>query len=95
MPANFVMSSRGTNILRDDNNYTYRVHQASATGDKVWYRCQYRLSHKCNATAVYMPAEGLVKRSVTEHSHEPLILRETARYGNCDKLPVLYRFGIY
>jgi hypothetical protein len=79
IPASFVISSRGTTLLKDANNFTYRVHQTSVTGDKVWYRCQYRFSRKCNATAVYIPAEGVIKKLVNGHSHDPLILRETAR----------------
>jgi hypothetical protein len=29
VPASFVLSSRGNTLLRDANNYTYRVHQAA------------------------------------------------------------------
>jgi hypothetical protein len=56
-------------------------HQANATGDKVWYRCVYRVSLKCSATAVFLPARGVIKPLATEHSHSPLILKETIRYG--------------
>jgi hypothetical protein len=79
IPATRFLSSRGNTLLRDANNYTYRVHQANAEGDKVWYRCQYRLPYKCYATAVYIPAEGVIERLVTEHSHDPLVLKETIR----------------
>jgi hypothetical protein len=66
-------------LLRDANNYTYRVHQTSGTGDKVWYRCVNRASHKCNSTAVFVPAEGIIQRLVAEHTHSPLLLKETIR----------------
>ena len=79
MAGTLFRSSRGNTLLRDAHSYTYRVHHANAEGDKVWYRCQYRLSHKCFATAVYIPGECVIERLVGEHSHEPLIMKETVR----------------
>jgi hypothetical protein len=95
IPATRFLSSRGNTLLRDANNYTYRVHQANAEGDKVWYRCQYRLPYKCYATAVYIPAEGVIERLVTEHSHDPLVLKETIRYVSRSALSfllILFKF---
>jgi hypothetical protein len=37
VPASFVLSSRGNTLLRDANNYTYRVHQA-ALWNRNWNR---------------------------------------------------------
>ncbi len=37
--ANWVTSQKGTPLLRDDNNFNYRIHMKNKEGTQANYRC--------------------------------------------------------
>jgi hypothetical protein len=77
--ARWVDSQKGTSLLRDANNYNYRIHHNNTDGTKATYRCVKRNISKCPAIAVlHIPSSRII--SVThDHTHESDILLEAAR----------------
>ncbi len=50
--ANWVTSQKGTPLLRDDNNFNYRIHLKNKEGTLANYRCVKRYKANCPAVAV-------------------------------------------
>ncbi len=66
-------------LLRDENNFNYRIHKKNADGTKAFYMCVKKNSAKCPAKAVLHIASSKIVAVMHEHVHEPNILHETAR----------------
>jgi hypothetical protein len=77
--ANWVTSQKGTPLLRDDNNFNYRIHMKNKEGTQANYRCVKRYKANCPAVAVLHIASSRILHILHEHSHEANILEETAR----------------
>jgi hypothetical protein len=77
--ARFVPSQKGTMLLRDENNFNYRIHQKNTDDTKAYYKCVKKDSAKCPAMAVLHIASSQIVAIMHEHVHEPNILHETAR----------------
>jgi hypothetical protein len=77
--ARFVPSQKGTNLLQDANNYTYRIHNKCEKKKIADYRCTRRMSAKCPAVATLDLEMNMIVKILHEHVHTSNILRETAR----------------
>jgi glucan biosynthesis protein len=77
--ANWVPGQKGTPLLRDNNNFTYRIHMKNKAGTKANYRCVKRYKAKCPAVAVLHIASSRIINIINKHSHEANILEESAR----------------
>jgi hypothetical protein len=77
--ARFVPSQKGTNLLQDANNYTYRIHDKCEKKKIANYRCTRRMSAKCPAVATLDLETNMIMKILHEHVHMSNILRETAR----------------
>ncbi len=70
---------KGTPLLCDNNNYSYRIHMKNKAGTQASYRCVKCDKAKCPAVAVLHVASSRIIHIMNENSHETNILEETAR----------------
>jgi hypothetical protein len=77
-PRSPIGSQKGTLVLRDGNNYNYRIHKKNTDGTKAYYKCLKKDSAKCLAMTILHLASSQILTVMHEHVHEPNILQETA-----------------
>ena len=63
------MSNRGTEMLVDQRNYTYRYNRKSPATGKTFWICSSRRTIKCMARVVSV--HNKITKITGEHSHPP------------------------
>jgi hypothetical protein len=76
-PAKFVLSQKGTNLLQDVNNFTYRIHEKNLFKKMATYRCTRKMSAKCPAFATLCQETNMIVKFHHAHVHTYNILRTT------------------
>lgn len=65
----YCMSNRGTAMLVDQRNYTYRYNRKSPATGKTFWICSSRRTIKCMARVVSV--HNKITKITGEHSHPP------------------------
>jgi hypothetical protein len=78
-PAKFVLSQKGTNLLQDVNNFTYRIHKKNLLKKTTTYHCTRKISAKCPAFVTLCQETNMIVKFHHAHVHTYSILRETAK----------------
>jgi hypothetical protein len=77
-PAKFVPSQKGTQLLQDCENFTYRIHEKNIKNNTANYRCTKKIAAKCPAVAVLDLGSSQIVKILHHHSHTSNQLREVA-----------------
>ena len=76
--ARFVASSKGTNLLKDGNNYLYFHYKDKVNNTQATYRCQ-KYRNGCKAVAVLQKESNLILEIRNDHSHGSDIIGQRVR----------------
>ena len=79
MEANFVLSQKGTNLLKDEENHLYNKYKENKNKTLVTYRCVWKVSHHCMAVATLDPLNNVITKITHDHNHGSDLLKSTAK----------------